>query len=146
MKIGIEHEIDCVNEIKRGIALPASDWFIRTDDSILFTYIVGGKMRFITIQEREEVATFLQENGRIEHFTGFGKNTKMYTKALLTVVGKNQEPVQWERYSEMPWEKISFTTSEVLHIAAKYEYEMTSKKIGIVGKLISITQHFLTAA
>jgi hypothetical protein len=107
---------------KKRITLPANH-FQRLDDGLLMSYYIDGKLRFITINSREEAAQLMLDNGLIESFTGTGKNVRMYEKKVLTIAIDNK-PVQWVRRSELKWNSVKFYPSDVIHFASMNEVEI----------------------
>jgi hypothetical protein len=121
----------CVRAFKKRISLPEA-YFNLTEDSMLLTYHIDRKTRFITVEGRENVAQFLLEHtGKIVDYAGTGKNVRMDRAELYTMVGKNSVPVQLTKISELKWSQITFDRWEVEHLAAVNEYEITGFKTGL---------------
>lgn len=121
----------CLPAIKAKITLPKEPVKI-TEDKILFTYYTEGKMRFFEVQRGEEAGELMLENGFIDSYEGTGKFFTMFQKSMITVTGKGGQPVQMVKHTKLDWFKIKFFESDIIHIAARHQYELTSKLMGLI--------------
>lgn len=112
------------------ITLPV-DWIKRTDKCFVLTYHIENRTRFIQIDFNEDGAEFLKENAFIDAYKGNGSNVKMFCNKKFYVSGKNGKPVEWERSTVVSWDNIKIYRDDVIHLAAKHEFEITGSLLGL---------------
>lgn len=112
------------------ITLPV-DWFKRTEKCFVFTYHIENRTRFIQIDLNEDGAEFFKENGFIDDYKGSGKNVTMFCNKTFYVSGKNGRPVEWKRSSVVSWDNIKIHPYDVIHLAAKHEFDITGSVLGL---------------
>lgn len=137
--------------LKKRIALHPDHPFKKTEYYLLFTYYIDGEKKKLLLERGEDAAEVLFENGLISKYTGAGPYLTMYSKKMHTVAGRNGAPVQWAVESELEWKDIKLFNSDVLHIVANHEYELTGRMMGLIpykplGKKRRIETEFNRAA
>lgn len=126
---------------KKKVRLPKV-WYQQTQDTILFTYYFKGKMKWLELERGEDTAQFLLHHGKIKRYEGYGKNLKMYKHYTPDPTSEKETNIDWDLEVELEWKDIKFFNSDVIHFAAKYEYELKGRFLGLVdykepGKLRS---------
>lgn len=137
-------KVMCEKSLRKRITLP-TNWIKRTDRYYAFTYVLNDETKLIQVDFDEDGAEFLKENGFIDSYSGGGKNLRMYCNKTFYVPGKKGEPVRWARSTTVNWEDIKILPADVIHFAAKLEFEQTGFILGLTqvkskAKVISITK------
>ncbi|GEO08718.1 hypothetical protein [Segetibacter aerophilus] len=118
--------------LKKRITLSAEPIKI-TEDSVLFQYLMDGRLRFLSLYKGEEAALFFYERGIICDYEGLGKRLKMYKKKIHCREDKTGTPVMWESQVEFTWEDVLMLHGyEIVDIAANWEYEITGRIAGFI--------------
>lgn len=114
----------------KQVEVPDADYFQKTEDSFLFTYLFNGNKRFLTLEERHHVGDFLLDNGIIDNYTGFCRNTRFFRNEIALGRDSSDQIVQWQVNTEIAWASLQFTQEQTRFFAAKNELEKIGGVIG----------------
>lgn len=120
-----------IAEFEAAIELPEKAFFVRGESNIRFAYKMHGKLKYINLANRLEVAEFLKNFGIIKSYAVIGERVEMFVKNLITLIGDKGQPVQREMPVKVKWDDLEFSQYEVVRFAAEHEWKKT------VGKLVS---------
>lgn len=138
----------CIGDLKTIIKTPASGSYIKNTDNARFCYEMEGRLKYIYLTTPLEFARFAVKHGFIYTYALIEEDVKMYQLHQPTAAGANGELV-WlpTELISVEWDRIIFTPSDVLNIAARHEYELACRSMGMIkAKIVHLSNHFLQVA